>query len=201
MRSVPVPPCLRAISALVLLPFATTTISAQSSAPTSGELTRTRATFPDYRNAAGRMVDGVWRVHLTAHEVAWHPRGENGPELVAYAFSADGGEPQVPAPMIPSARGLRSRSTSPMGWSGRWSCVGWAIVQKPLPQRWTHRARLFPPHSTSLSAWNQARPGRCALRPRARALSFTTRALFRFLDPSRRSSSGAMARMARSSAL
>jgi manganese oxidase len=56
--------------------------------------------YDDYREGAGRMVDGVLHIHLVSHEVEWRPRGERTTALVAHAFSADGGQPQLPAPMI-----------------------------------------------------------------------------------------------------
>lgn len=59
-----------------------------------------QAVFDDYRTGAGRMEDGIWKLRLTAHEVAWLPRGEGGPELTAYAFSPGDGPAQIPAPMI-----------------------------------------------------------------------------------------------------
>ncbi len=82
---------------LVALPLGAATVSAQGPAP-AAEVPR--AVWDDYRRGAGNLVNGVWRVHLTAHTVQWHPRGEDGPSLTAYGFSADGGVPQVPAPMI-----------------------------------------------------------------------------------------------------
>lgn len=63
------------------------------------------AVFDDYHQGAGEMDEGVWRVHLTAQEALWQPRGEGGPSLRAFAFSADGGPPQAPAPMIRVAAG------------------------------------------------------------------------------------------------
>jgi FtsP/CotA-like multicopper oxidase with cupredoxin domain len=56
--------------------------------------------FEDYRQGAGALVDGTWRVHLTARAVSWQPRGEGTPSVPAYAFAVDGGAPRMPGPMI-----------------------------------------------------------------------------------------------------
>jgi len=57
-----------------------------------------RAVYDDYRTGAGHFEDGAWRLRLTAREVAWRPRGEDGPELTVYAFASGDGLPQVTAP-------------------------------------------------------------------------------------------------------
>jgi FtsP/CotA-like multicopper oxidase with cupredoxin domain len=56
--------------------------------------------FENYEAGAGAMVDGVWRVHLTARRVTWQPRGGGTPAVPVHAFSADDGTPGVPGPMI-----------------------------------------------------------------------------------------------------
>lgn len=90
------------VAGLLLLPFAA---SAQS--PSTDEAaTSSRSSAPpevryeSYREGVGRMVDGVWRVRLTAHEVDWQPRGEGTPVLKAHAFESDQGVAHLPGPMI-----------------------------------------------------------------------------------------------------
>ncbi|MDX1646837.1 MAG: multicopper oxidase domain-containing protein, partial [Longimicrobiales bacterium] len=56
--------------------------------------------YESYRQGVGRMVDGVWRVRLTAHEVDWQPRGEGTPILRAHAFRSEEGVTHMPGPMI-----------------------------------------------------------------------------------------------------
>lgn len=90
---------LRAAGALLAL-FCSASLAAQTPAPAPAAPEPPRAAWDDYRRGAGRLVDGVWKVHLTARTVQWRPRGENGPSHNVYGFSADGGAPQVPAPMI-----------------------------------------------------------------------------------------------------
>lgn len=81
--------------ALSALPLSSGGVAQMAASPD-----RPRAVYDDYREGAGRMEDGVWKLRLTAHEVTWHPRGEDGPGLAAYAFAADNGAAQVPGPMI-----------------------------------------------------------------------------------------------------
>lgn len=56
--------------------------------------------YETYREGVGRLVDGVWRVQLTAREVDWQPRGEGTPVLKAHAFRSDEGVAHIPGPMI-----------------------------------------------------------------------------------------------------
>lgn len=70
-------------------------VAAGPSTPAAGELR-----YETYRDGVGRMVDGVWRVRLTAHEVDWQPRGEGTPVLKAHAFRSDEGVTHMPGPMI-----------------------------------------------------------------------------------------------------
>jgi manganese oxidase len=58
------------------------------------------AGYEDFREPAGRMVDGVLRIDLEARPAAWRPWGEEGPAIVAYVFAADGGAPRTPGPLI-----------------------------------------------------------------------------------------------------
>lgn len=65
----------------------------------------------EQRTAAGRMVDGELVVELEAVEVAWYPRGEDGPRIVTPAFAEVGGAPSVPGPLIRSRAGIPVRVT------------------------------------------------------------------------------------------
>jgi manganese oxidase len=58
------------------------------------------AGYEDYRESVGRMEGGVLRVVLDARAVAWRPWGDDGPDIFAHAFAADGAAPRVPAPLI-----------------------------------------------------------------------------------------------------
>lgn len=97
---------LRALLFLVALPAsgavagATTPLPAEAQTPAGVTLPEPPVIYETYREGAGRLVDGVWRVRLTAHEVDWQPRGEGTPVLRAHAFSSDDGAVHIPAPMI-----------------------------------------------------------------------------------------------------
>ena len=73
--------------------------AAQSSVP-GPPRAESEVHYENYRQGVGRLVDGVWRVQLTAREVDWHPRGEGGPSLKAHAFRSDEGVTHIPGPMI-----------------------------------------------------------------------------------------------------
>lgn len=86
---------LLAVALLVLLPR-----PAATQAPPEPTARTADLLYESYREGVGRMVDGVWRVRLTAEEVGWRPRGEGTPVLTAHAFRSDGGPPRMPGPMI-----------------------------------------------------------------------------------------------------
>ena len=78
-----------------------TALSAEAQTSGAGSATSPpELRYESYREGVGRMVDGVWQVRLTAHEVDWQPRGEGTPLLRAHAFRSDEGVAHMPGPMI-----------------------------------------------------------------------------------------------------
>lgn len=83
-----------------------------------------RASVHQSTVAAGRAVDGKWRLELDVLESAWKPEGDNDPEVPILAFAERGRAPLVPGPLLRVPRGtvvavsLRNRSDSALVING-----------------------------------------------------------------------------------
>ncbi len=109
----------------------------------------------DNRAPAGRMVGDTLRITLDAVRARWSPEGPTSRTIEVVAFTADGGVPQIPAPL------LRVRAGTPMSVTVRNTLADSALRVVGL---WSHPSatgdtvRLAPGESRTLT-FDAGEPG------------------------------------------
>ncbi len=65
----------------------------------------------DNRAPAGKVENGILKLHLQIREGQWFPEAESGPSVKIHAFAEAGKQPQVPGPLIRVTQGTAVHAT------------------------------------------------------------------------------------------
>src|SRR5215831_9117716 len=69
-----------------------------------------RVTINDNRVPSGTLVGRTLTIHLEARSGEWHPDGDSDPGIVVKAFAIEGGQAQIPGPLIRVVAGTEIRA-------------------------------------------------------------------------------------------